>query len=63
MMFVIIAIRVIGAFGRGPRWMVVEYGKLDLRYWPTKDPLVMMVSFLELGVMGPLCILWYVFNI
>ena len=40
--------------------MVIEYGKLDARYWPTKDPLVMSISFLELGVMGPLCILWYV---
>ena len=40
--------------------MVIEYGKLDARYWPTnKDPLVMSISFLELGVMGPLCILWY----
>ena len=39
--------------------MVVEYGKLDARYWPTKDPLVMMISYVELAIMGPLCILWY----
>lgn len=50
--------RVVGTFARGPKWMVVEYGKLDARYWPKKDPLVMSISFLELGVMGPLCILW-----
>ena len=43
--------------------MVIEYGKLDARYWPTKDPLVMSISFLELGVMGPLCILWYVLRL
>ncbi|CAH3171990.1 unnamed protein product [Porites lobata] len=50
---------VVGTCARGPKWMVIEYGKLDARYWPTKDPLVMSISFLELGVMGPLCILWY----
>ena len=49
----------VGTCARGPKWMVIEYGKLDARYWPTKDPLVMSISFLELGVMGPLCILWY----
>ena len=53
-------IRVIGTSGRGPKWMVVEYGKLDARYWPTKDPLVMLISYVELAIMGPLCILWYV---
>jgi len=50
---------VVGTFARGPKWMVIEYGKLDTRYWPTQDPLVMSISFLELGLMGPLCILWY----
>ena len=39
--------------------MVVEYGKLDARYWKTKDPTVMMVSYIEIAIMGPLCILWY----
>ena len=51
--------RVIGTTGRGPKWMVVEYGKLDARYWKTKDPTVMMVSYIEIVFMGPLCILWY----
>lgn len=50
---------VIGTTGRGPKWMVVEYGKLDARYWKTKDPTVMMVSYIEMAIMGPLCILWY----
>ncbi|KAL9955795.1 hypothetical protein ACROYT_G037174 [Oculina patagonica] len=50
---------VVGTTGRGPKWMVVEYAKLDARYWPTKDPLVMMISYVELAIMGPLCILWY----
>ena len=48
----------IGIFGRGPKWMVTEYGKLDARYWPTRDPCVMMVSGVEFLIMGPLCILW-----
>ena len=39
--------------------MVVGYGKLDVRYWPTKDPMVMGIVALELCIMGPLCILWY----
>ena len=52
-------LRVIGTTGRGPKWMVVEYGKLDARYWKTKDPTVMMVSYIEIAIMGPLCILWY----
>ena len=52
-------LRVIGTTGRGPKWMVVEYGKLDARYWKTKDPTVMMVSYIEITIMGPLCILWY----
>ena len=39
--------------------MVVGYGKLDVRYWPTKDPMVMGIVALELFIMGPLCILWY----
>ncbi|XP_068672107.1 emopamil-binding protein-like [Montipora capricornis] len=50
---------VIGTSARGPKWMVIEYGKLDSRYWLTKDPTVMCISYLELSVMGPLCILWY----
>ncbi|XP_067043325.1 probable 3-beta-hydroxysteroid-Delta(8),Delta(7)-isomerase [Acropora muricata] len=49
----------IGTFARGPKWMVVGYGKLDVRYWPTKDPMVMGIVALELCIMGPLCILWY----
>lgn len=51
--------RFIGILARGPKWMVVGYGKVDLRYWPTKDPMVMGIAYLELCVMGPLCILWY----
>ena len=39
--------------------MVIEYGKLDTRYWRTKDPCVMLISYMELAIMGPLCILWY----
>ena len=39
--------------------MVIEYGKLDTRYWRTKDPCVMLISYMELVIMGPLCILWY----
>ena len=39
--------------------MVIEYGKLDTRYWQTKDPCVMLISYMELIIMGPLCILWY----
>ena len=51
--------RVIGVSGRGWKWMVIEYGKLDTRYWRTKDPCVMLISYMELVIMGPLCILWY----
>jgi len=50
---------VIGPSGRGWKWMVIEYGKLDTRYWRTKDPCVMLISYMELVIMGPLCILWY----
>jgi len=39
--------------------MVIEYSKLDTRYWRTKDPCVMLISYMELVIMGPLCILWY----
>ena len=49
---------VVGTLGRGPKWMVIEYGKLDARYWPTKDPMVMMISATEFFIMGPLCLLW-----
>ena len=52
-------IRVIATSARGLKWMVIEYGKLDARYWPTKDPTVMIISYVELVIMGPLCILWY----
>lgn len=50
---------VIGPSGRGWKWMVIEYGKLDTRSWRTKDPCVMLISYMELVIMGPLCILWY----
>ncbi|XP_001628917.2 3-beta-hydroxysteroid-Delta(8),Delta(7)-isomerase isoform X2 [Nematostella vectensis] len=50
---------IVGMFGRGPKWLVIEYGKLDSRYWPTKDSLVMMICAVELLIMGPLCLLWY----
>ena len=53
-----IMFRVIGTSGRGWKWMVIEYGKLDTRYWQTKDPCVMLISYVELVIMGPLCILW-----
>ncbi|XP_032233045.2 uncharacterized protein LOC5508329 isoform X1 [Nematostella vectensis] len=49
---------IVGMFGRGPKWLVIEYGKLDSRYWPTKDSLVMMICAVELLIMGPLCLLW-----
>ena len=39
--------------------MVVEYGKLDVRYWKTKDATVMVIAYAELFLMGPLCIIWY----
>ena len=50
--------RLIGATGIGPKYLADEYAVLDSRYWPTKDPGVMIISFLELLVMGPLCICW-----
>jgi hypothetical protein len=49
---------IIGVLGRGPRWMVVEYRKLDARY-SGKDPTLMAIVFVEVFIMAPLCILWY----
>ncbi|CAB4029551.1 3-Beta-hydroxysteroid-delta(8), delta(7)-isomerase, partial [Paramuricea clavata] len=49
---------IVGVLGRGPRWMVIEYSKLDARY-AEKDPTVMTIVCAEVFIMGPLCILWY----
>ncbi|KXJ18996.1 probable 3-beta-hydroxysteroid-Delta(8),Delta(7)-isomerase [Exaiptasia diaphana] len=50
---------IIGIFARGPKWLVEQYGILDMRYWLTRDPMVMMISAVELVIMGPLCLIWY----
>lgn len=51
--------RIVGVLGRGPRWMVIAYSKLDARY-AEKDPTVMTIVCAEVFIMGPLCILWWV---
>ena len=50
----------IGTFGIGPKYLADEYAVLDSRYWPLKDSGVMIISFIELFIMGPLCICWYI---
>lgn len=40
--------------------MVVEYRKLDARY-SGKDPTVMAIVCVEMFIMAPLCILWWVY--
>ncbi|XP_031554026.1 probable 3-beta-hydroxysteroid-Delta(8),Delta(7)-isomerase [Actinia tenebrosa] len=50
---------IVGIFGRGPKWLVEQYGKLDVRYWQTQDPMVMTISAVEMVIMTPLCIIWY----
>jgi len=50
--------RLIGTTGMGPKYLADEYAVLDSRYWPTKDSGVMIISLIELIIMGPLCICW-----
>ena len=49
---------IIAVLGRGPRWMVMQYRKLDARY-SGKDPTLMAIVCAEVFIMAPLCILWY----
>jgi hypothetical protein len=49
--------RIVAVLGRGPRWMVTEYRKLDARY-SEKDPTLMAIVCAEVFIMAPLCFLW-----
>ncbi|XP_064392724.1 uncharacterized protein LOC135340333 isoform X3 [Halichondria panicea] len=50
---------IVGALGRGPKYLTDEYAILDARYWPLNDPSVTWISNVELVVMLPLCFFWY----
>ena len=48
----------VGALGRGPKYLVDEYAILDSRYWPLDHPTVAWISYVELIIMIPLCFFW-----
>ena len=50
--------RFVGSFGRGPKYLSDEYAVMDTRYWPLDDPTVAWISYVEAGIMVPLCFLW-----
>ena len=49
---------VVGALGRGPKYLSDEYAVMDTRYWPLDDPAVAWISYIELAIMIPLCFAW-----
>lgn len=50
---------IVGALGRGPKYLSDEYAVMDTRYWPLDDPTVAWISYIELAIMIPLCFAWY----
>ncbi|XP_065891805.1 uncharacterized protein [Dysidea avara] len=50
----------IGMTGMGPKYFSDEYAIYDSRFWPTKDPCVTIIALIEVTIMGPLCVLWYI---
>ncbi len=56
--FFFILTSIVGALGRGPKYLVDEYAILDARYWPLDDPTVAWISNVELVIMIPLCFFW-----
>ncbi len=52
----------VGAFGRGPKYLSDEYAVMDTRYWPLDDPAVAWISYIEVAIMIPLCFAWYVYG-
>lgn len=50
---------IVGALGRGPKYLSDEYAVMDTRYWPLDDPTVAWISYVELAIMIPLCFAWY----
>ena len=48
----------VGALGRGPKYLVDEYAVMDTRYWPLDDPAVAWISYLEMAVYVPLGYFW-----
>lgn len=51
---------IVGALGRGPKYLSDEYAIMDTRYWPTDEPAVIWISNIEVVIMIPLCFAWLV---
>lgn len=49
---------IVGAIGRGPKYLSDEYAVMDTRYWPLDDPTVAWISYVEMAIMIPLCFAW-----
>lgn len=48
----------VGALGRGPKYLTDEYAVMDIRYWPTDDPWLTWIAYMELIAYVPLCYFW-----
>lgn len=60
MFIVFLSLSIVGALGRGPKYLSDEYAVMDTRYWPTDEPAVTWISYMELVIYIPLCYAWYV---